>query len=102
MNNRDRNTTEVLEHTQTYTGEPLRETLGRPGDIAARAGESLKESLGGLGEKIGGVRDSVLDRTKEYWRTTDGYVGRNPWVAVGISAGVAFLAGLLVGRRRND
>jgi len=102
MNNKDRNTTDTMDRTQTYAGEPLRDTLGQASEATARAAESVRESLGNLGQKIGGVRDSVVDKTKEYWRTTDGYVGRNPWVAVGVSAGVAFLAGLLIGRRRSD
>ena len=102
MNNKDRNTADVLDRTQTYAGESLRDTFGQAGEATARAAESVKESLGNLGQKLGGVRDSVIDKSKEYWRNTDGYVGRNPWVAIGVSAGVAFLAGMLLGRRRND
>jgi ElaB/YqjD/DUF883 family membrane-anchored ribosome-binding protein len=102
MNNKDRNTTDVIDRPQTNTGEPLREVFGQAGDAMARAAGSVKESLENLGQKLGGVRDRVSDKSKEYWRNTDGYVGRNPWVAVGISAGVAFLAGMLIGRRRNE
>lgn len=101
MNNHDRNTTAVLDRTETYPGEPLGDTPGRAGEGMERAGERLKESLDNIGLKIGGVRDSVIDRTKDYWRTTNGFVGRNPWVAVGVSAGFAFLVGMFIGRRQQ-
>jgi len=101
MNNHDRNTTAVLDRAETYPGEPMLGTPDQLDEHQGRAGERLKESLSNIGVNIGGVRDSVMDKTKDYWRTTNGFVGRNPWVAVGISAGFAFLVGMFIGRRQQ-
>jgi ElaB/YqjD/DUF883 family membrane-anchored ribosome-binding protein len=102
MNNQERNTATVLDREDTTPGQHVRDTPGELLEPMLRAGQDFKESLGQLGTRIGTVRDNVVGKTKDYWRTTDNYVARNPWVAVGVSAGVAFLAGMLIGRRRSD
>jgi ElaB/YqjD/DUF883 family membrane-anchored ribosome-binding protein len=102
MNSNKGNHEPVLEPTATRTGQRIRETAGRLGETAARASEGLEESLGNMKMKFNDVRGSVVDKAKEYSRTTNSYVGKNPWTAIGISAGFAFLAGMLIGRRRND
>ena len=102
MNTQERNQAPVLDRTATRPSQYIRETAGQLGETAARATEGLEESLDNIQTKIKGVRDSVIDKTKEYSRTTNNYVRKNPWTAMGISAGAAFLVGMLIGRRRND
>ncbi len=102
MNNQERNTATVLDREDLNAGQSVRETHGQQAEPFLRAGENLREGMDHVGMKIGAVRDTVVGRTKDYWRTADNYVGRNPWIAVGVSAGFAFLAGMLIGRRRND
>ena len=102
MNNQERNQIPDLERTTTRAGQKIRETAGQIGDTAARASEGLQENLDNIQLKFNDLRDSVIDTTKEYSRTANSYVSRNPWIAMGISAGLAFLAGMFVGRRQGD
>jgi ElaB/YqjD/DUF883 family membrane-anchored ribosome-binding protein len=101
MNNQEQNQLPVADRLPTGIGEQIRQTAGRLGESAARASEKSAETLDNIGKKLDDVCDSVIDKTKEYSRATDSYVRKNPWVAVGISAGFAFLAGVLIGRRRD-
>ena len=102
MNRQDGNHPSVIERTPTRIGQNIRETADQLGETAARASEGLEGNIENIGAKFNDARTSVFDKTKEYARTTDDYVSRNPWVAVGISAGVAFLVGMLIGRKRDD
>jgi ElaB/YqjD/DUF883 family membrane-anchored ribosome-binding protein len=101
MNTIERNQPAEMERPSTRAGQRIRETAGQLGETAARAGEGLEKRLDNLEVKFNDVRASVVDKTKEYSRTANDYVRKNPWVAVGVSAGLAFLAGMLIGRRRG-
>jgi ElaB/YqjD/DUF883 family membrane-anchored ribosome-binding protein len=100
MNTEERNQQPVVDRTNTRSGQYMRETAGQLGETAARVTEGMEESLDNIQMKFNDLRDSVIDKTKEYSRTANGYVSRNPWTAIGISTGVAFLVGMLIGRRR--
>jgi ElaB/YqjD/DUF883 family membrane-anchored ribosome-binding protein len=50
-------------------------------------------------ERLGEFEGEIRARAQEAARTTDRYVHENPWGAIGIAAGVAFMLGLLSGRR---
>jgi ElaB/YqjD/DUF883 family membrane-anchored ribosome-binding protein len=102
MKTQERTHPEMLDRIATRTAQHVRETAGEAVETAARAGEGLAESLDTIEMKFNDIRDSVVERTKEYSRATNTYVRRNPWVVIGISAGIAFLAGMVVGRRRGD
>jgi ElaB/YqjD/DUF883 family membrane-anchored ribosome-binding protein len=39
---------------------------------------------------------------KEVGQATDDYVHHEPWKAIGIAAGIAFVAGVLICRRNRD
>lgn len=102
MNVLERNQLPDGDRVGTRTGQRIRETAGQMGETAARASEQLGESLSNFEAQFNDARTSVLDKTKQYSRTANAYVNRNPWLAVGISAGSAFLIGWLIGRRRAD
>ncbi len=102
MTTQERNHSPVLDRTATRAGQHIRETAGQLGETAARASEGLEKSLDNIQLKFNDVRDSVIDKTKKYSRATNSYVRKNPWIAVGITAGFAFLAGMFIGRRRDD
>jgi ElaB/YqjD/DUF883 family membrane-anchored ribosome-binding protein len=102
MNTQERNQQPVLDRPITRAGQYVRETAGQVGETAARASEGLEQSVDNIQLKFNDLRDSVIDKTKEYSRTANSYVSKNPWAAIGISAGVAFLVGMFVGRKRSD
>lgn len=73
---------------------------------AGQAGERLTEVRSRLNERLTSAKgrvfdaDSVLrEQTRKVAEATDDYVHQNPWQSVGVAAGVAFLLGLLAGRR---
>lgn len=101
MKNQEGIATPVLDRTDTYPGQSTREPAVEPGAAAARSNGGFKETLGDIGAKLGNGRDTFIAKTKKNWQATDAYVGKNPWWAVGVSAGVAFLAGMLISRKRR-
>lgn len=66
---------------------------------AANSGERIAEARARVQHALAGARDTVVVRGTEAARTTDRYVHENAWKAIGISAGIALLVGLLIGRR---
>ncbi len=85
--------------------------------VVSDAEEILRATAGVAGEKVGELRERIIDRlrdakvriadaeemlvarTKAAARATDDYVNDNPWRAVGIAAGVGLLLGIIIGRR---
>jgi len=78
----------LLQATAAQTGERI-ET------VRSRARESLQRAKGRLAEAEGEAREQA----REVAASTDEYVRKNPWQAMGIAAGFALLLGLLISRR---
>lgn len=72
---------ELLKATATQTGEKVAEARVRAQAAIARA------------------KTVAVEQGREAARATDQYVRQNPWSAIGISAGIGLLIGLLIGRR---
>ena len=71
------------------------QTVDKIADVRARLGEQLEN----LRDEFGRIEADMLARGREVARATDDYVHENPWKSIGATAGVAFLLGLLIGRR---
>jgi ElaB/YqjD/DUF883 family membrane-anchored ribosome-binding protein len=99
MNTQGQDHSQVLDRVATDVGQRIRETADQLGETTERVSEGLQSGLDNLGKDFSDVRDSVVDRTREYSQTTKSYVRKNPWVVIGLSAGFAFLVGMLIGRR---
>lgn len=80
--------------------ELLRATAGQAGDKVATARERIQESLASAKQRLIAAEEAVVERTKEAAKATDEYVHENPWKAVGISAGVGLIIGMLISRGR--
>ncbi len=79
---------ELLELTAT-------DAKGKAADVHGRLGARLNLAK----ERLRDAEDAIVDSGRKAVRVTDDYVHDKPWQAVGIAAGVAFLLGLLSGRR---
>jgi ElaB/YqjD/DUF883 family membrane-anchored ribosome-binding protein len=79
---------ELLRATADETGE-------RIAAVRARAEESLKEAKARLADE----EAAVVAKTKAAAKATDDYVRANPWKAMGITAAVALVLGILFSRR---
>ncbi|NDU85672.1 MAG: DUF883 domain-containing protein [Ferrovum sp.] len=64
-------------------------------EVRARAGESLNA----VKAKIAATQTQIVAKTKTVSDMTDAYVHSNPWSAIGASAGIGLIIGLLIGRR---
>jgi ElaB/YqjD/DUF883 family membrane-anchored ribosome-binding protein len=79
--------------------ELLKLTAGQAGDRIAELRSSLGAKLVQARSDLGRLEHELLARGRDAARATDQYVHDNPWKAIGASAGLAFLLGLLVGRK---
>lgn len=74
-------------------------TAGDASDLAVKARTRAEESLRHARTRIIEMEQQMIERAKAAAHATNGYVHENPWPSIGVAAGVAFVAGLLVGRR---
>ena len=77
----------------------LSATAGQAGEKIQRARERATETVKVARERLGDAQEQVVKQAKYAAKQTDDFVHDNPWQAVGIAAGVAFLIGVLVSRR---
>ncbi len=83
------NDTEALVHA----------TAGDASDLAVKARTRAEQSLRHARTRIIEIEQQMMERAKAAAHATNSYVHESPWPSIGIAAGVAFVAGLLVGRR---
>lgn len=69
------------------------------GETASDAADTLKDKLGEARDRLSRAEKLARKNVKHGLGATDHYVRGNAWESVAIAAAVAFLAGLLVGRR---
>lgn len=79
--------------------ELLRATTNQAGESAAAARTRIQHSLQAAKERLADAEEAVIERTQQAVKDTDQYVHDNPWRAVGISAVVGALVGILISRR---
>jgi ElaB/YqjD/DUF883 family membrane-anchored ribosome-binding protein len=66
---------------------------------SSQAGEKVAEARARAQAAIANARSTAIEQSRQAARATDQYVHQNPWTAIGISAGVGLLIGLLISRR---
>lgn len=79
--------------------ELLRATANQAGEGAASARARIQESLQVAKERLIEAEDSAIERTRQAAKDADQYVHDNPWQAIGISACVGAIVGMLIARR---
>jgi ElaB/YqjD/DUF883 family membrane-anchored ribosome-binding protein len=79
--------------------ELLKATAGQTGEkisaVRARAEENLRE----VRRKLGEMEDDLMEQARAAVKGADDLVHEKPWQSIAVAAGVAFLLGLLAGRR---
>lgn len=77
--------------------------------IADQTSESVTDLRFRLEDKItkykkdlARLQDAAVAKVTEVGRATDDYVHHEPWKAIGIAAGIAFVVGVLLCRSRRD
>lgn len=77
----------------------LKATAGQAGEKVGEARVRAEEKLRAAKVRLGELEQKARARATDAAGEADRYVRDNPWQAVGISAGLAFLVGVLVARR---
>ncbi|OIQ93774.1 hypothetical protein GALL_242620 [mine drainage metagenome] len=88
-----------LKEVASDAEELLKLTAGQAGEKIADVRGRLSERLSSVKSQLAQFEAEMLEKGKEVARVTDQYVHDNPWKSIGATAGVAFLLGLLIGRR---
>lgn len=95
---------EVLAELERLIGEVdglLRTGLGRAGEGMQDAKERTDAILGQAREKLAELEKELEAQIHKRAQHADRYVHERPWVAIGVSAAVAFLLGCLATRRKS-
>lgn len=73
---------------------------------AAQAGEKIVDvrnraqtAVNNLKPPLVKIEAAVVDKAKASVTAADTYIHDNPWTAMGVSAGIGLVIGLLIGRR---
>lgn len=82
------NTEKLLKNSESFAGEHAENLRSDIQKSLTRARESLKSA-----------QENLCEQGKVAVEATEEYVGAHPWQAIGISAFVGLLLGLLLGRR---
>ena len=77
----------------------IKATANQGGEAIAAVRAKAEESLANAKVKMTEAQDALMEKARAAARTTDDYVRKNPWRAVGVAAGVGLVVGLLIGRR---
>ncbi|MDH2918998.1 MAG: DUF883 family protein [Sideroxydans sp.] len=77
----------------------LRATVHQAGAEAANARERIQARLETVKARLGDAESAVSERAQQAAQDTDQYVHDHPWKAIGISACVGAIVGLLIARR---
>lgn len=77
----------------------LKATANQGGEKLAEVRTRVEESLKVAKARMADAQAELLVKTKAAAKATDVYVHENPWQAIGVSAGVGVVIGLLIGRR---
>ncbi len=77
----------------------LSATATQAGETAASARARIQRSIDAAKGRLAEAETAVMDRAKEGAKATDRYVHDHPWQAIGVSACVGALIGMLIARR---
>ncbi len=77
----------------------VKATAGQAGEKLGEARAKAEDTLRAARERLSDFEETAREKAVEAAGEADRLVRDNPWQAVGIAAGVAFLLGILVSRR---
>jgi ElaB/YqjD/DUF883 family membrane-anchored ribosome-binding protein len=79
--------------------ELLRATAGHAGEKVTAARERAGQSIDAAKERISQAGYAAADQTRVAAKAADDYVHENPWLAVGVAAGLGVVLGVLMSRK---
>jgi ElaB/YqjD/DUF883 family membrane-anchored ribosome-binding protein len=77
----------------------LQATAGQVGDTVQEARARAEQTVRAARARLADAQDELTRRARDAAEEADRYVRDNPWTAIGVAAGIAFIVGVLVSRR---
>ena len=81
------------------TEELVKATAAQAGEKIVEMRKRAQDAANNLKPQLIKIEAAVVDKAKTTATATDAYIHENPWTAIGVSAGIGLVIGLLVGRR---
>jgi len=79
----------------------LKATAGEAGTKLAAVRDRLQASLSTARERVSGMEEAVIAKSKAAAQATDEYVHENPWPSIGVVAAIGVVVGILLGSSRR-
>ena len=79
--------------------ELLRMTADQAGESAADVRSRVQAKMNQAKADLIRLQEAAVAKARAAGHATDEFVHENPWKAIGISAGIGLVVGLLIGRR---
>jgi len=77
----------------------VKATASQSGDKIAEVRSRIQQAAADLKPRLAQAQALLKDKANVAAATTDDYVHDHPWTAMGVSAGIGLIIGLLIGRR---
>lgn len=77
----------------------IKATANTGGETLADLRSKAENSLAIAKSKMADAQESLIEKSQIAAKVTDEYVHENPWKAIGVSAAVGLVIGLLISRR---
>jgi ElaB/YqjD/DUF883 family membrane-anchored ribosome-binding protein len=81
------------------TEELVKATASQAGEKIVDIRNRAQEAVANLKPQLAQLETAVIDKARNTATATDDYIHENPWSAIGISASIGLVIGLLIGRR---
>ena len=81
------------------TEELVKATAAQAGEKIVEMRSRAQQAVNNLKPQLVKIEAAVVDKAKATCSATDAYIHENPWTAIGISAGIGLVIGLLIGRK---
>lgn len=81
------------------TEELVKATTAQAGEKIMDIRNRTQETVNKLKPQLVKLEAAVVEKAKATATATDAYIHENPWTAIGVSAGIGLVIGLLIGRR---
>ena len=79
----------------------LKATTHVGGETIESARDKASSTLDQLKARLGNAQEVLADEAAEALEAAGSYVKKNPWMFLGVAAGIGLIAGLLLSRRDN-
>jgi ElaB/YqjD/DUF883 family membrane-anchored ribosome-binding protein len=81
------------------TEELVKATASQAGEKIVDMRHRAQEAVNKLKPQLAKLEAEVVEKAKATVTATNEYVHKNPWTAIGVSAGVGLIIGMLISRR---